>query len=409
MRHFLSAVAAVSLPVAAFAVNPGSWSGEIPVARLPIVVNLHADGSATLDSPKQGAMGIQCRVTDNEEDVLNLEIPSLGLRIDSHLTSNGELEGTFTQGAFTTPLTLKPCAPAEPQSPPVAADYPTQEFTFPNGEIKLAGTLTLPEGAETAVVFVTGSGPQNRDEEVLGHRPFAVIADFLARNDVASLRYDDRGVGESSGDFASATTADFTSDARAAIDALRATGKYKRIGVIGHSEGGRIAWSLAPRADFIVALAPPALRGDKVLLSQNRDLLVDAGVDPEAYCAALELVFSGQEPPADAPMLANLNEVANQIAKSPWLAYFLTDDPASDIEAVKIPALAIFGEKDRQVAPAENIRRLNELNPAVKVALLPGLNHLLQVCETGNPGEYATILTDVDDSALDAILKFIEQ
>lgn len=402
---------AVCAAFGAFAVNPGSWEGELPVAKLPVRLNIGADSVVTLDSPKQGAKGIACEVGYISDDSVSLTIPAIGVELRGCFDEANNLRAQFTQGAFSAPLTMAPVTggPRRPQQPVPPFPYEVSDFEFNNGDVKLGGTIDHSPGSEIAVVFITGSGPQNRDEEVMDHKPFAVIADHLARNGVSSLRYDDRGVGESTGDYASATIDEFTQDARMALKALRATGRYKKIGVIGHSEGGRIAWSLADEADFLIGLCAPAMSGDSILLDQNRALLQGMGAASVAgeYVSALDDVLHGRPVPVAAPMRDNLLAVKKQLDESPWLRRFIEDDPTDAIRAVDVPALAIYGGNDLQVDASRNAASLRAKNPKVQVMEMAGLNHMLQQSESGLPAEYYDIETTVEPNVLSVISMWI--
>lgn len=409
-RTWLAALAAASFGSAALAVGPGSWEGEIPGVKIPVRVNIAEDKAVTLDSPKQGAKGIPCEVSYLDGDSINLAIPALSVELRGRFDADSILHAQFTQGAFSTPMTLEPMTgPRRPQTPKAPFPYESSDFDFYNGDVKLAGTLTLSPGSDIAVVFVTGSGPQNRDEEVLDHKPFAVIADHLARNGVSSLRYDDRGVGESTGDFSAATLIEFTQDARKALRAMRETGRFKKIGVIGHSEGGRIAWRLADEADFLIGLCAPAIASDSILLDQNRALFQKmGGADvADAYVAALDSVLHGRPVPETAPMLDNLMAVKKQLGELPSLRCFVDDDPTEDIRKVAVPALAIYGGNDVQVDARRNASSLRGKNPKIQVMELEGLNHMLQESETGLPAEYYDIDTTIEPRVLSVISMWI--
>lgn len=285
--------------------------------------------------------------------------------------------------------------------------------------------------------MVTGSGQQNRDEELMGHKPFLVIADYLARHGIATLRYDDRGVGKSTGNMAMITLQSNMLDAEAGIDYLKSTKKFGKIGVLGHSEGGIISYMLAAKgkADFVVSLAGPVLPGDSVLLMQNRDLLTVSGLDKdnvEKYATALSRVFKyrmsgqkmrfGDKPETYVPMLTmdiallpelrkNLIEAVKMV-DSPWLVSYLKYDPATDFRKINSPVMLIIGDNDKQVNATANIQAAGNILPkAVKAKSLlktyPTLNHLFQPSETGSPGEYAKIETTISEEVLDDITSWI--
>jgi pimeloyl-ACP methyl ester carboxylesterase len=310
-----------------------------------------------------------------------------------------------------------------------------EEVQIPSVDgVTLAGTLTRPEGEGPfpAVVLVTGSGPQDRDEALLGHRPFAVLADHLTRAGIAVLRTDDRGVGESTGDFASATTPDFADDAAHALAWMAAREDTGPTGVLGHSEGGLVAPLLqarteegAPKARFLVLLAGPSVDGAAILEEQGALILaangaseediatqrlhtrtaIDsalAGDDIEAMMAALREV-PGTEEATDEELRQGLERMA-----TPWFRWFLAFDPAETLKSVDVPVLALFGERDLQVPAAQNEGPMREaLGDHGTVEVLPGLNHLFQPAETGSPAEYAKIETTMDPAALERVASWI--
>jgi pimeloyl-ACP methyl ester carboxylesterase len=327
--------------------------------------------------------------------------------------------------------------------------YVAEEVRFGNkgaGDT-LAGTLTLPAGRGRfpAVVLITGSGPQNRDEEIFGHRPFLVIADALTRRGIAVLRYDDRGVGQSTGDFAKATTADFAGDVEAAVAYLRTRKDIhpRRIGLIGHSEGGVIAPMVAardPEIRFIVLLAGTGMRGEEVLLTQQQ-LLAQAAGASGAYIQQVVAVNRGamdivvrdslrlehrdsiraqlaaylDQKATESPLLAGTPEMRKKgidQLTSPWMEYFLAYDPAPALEQVRCPVLAMAGSKDLQVAPEENLVAIGRAlekggNRHFEVKEFPDLNHLFQECKTGLPGEYSRIAQTFAPAALEFMVNWV--
>ena len=373
----------------------GTWSGALDVGGmpLPLVVHLANDSTCTIDSPDQQAMGIEGRVAFVSADSVCLKFPKLMATYAARLRQ-GELHGTFVQGLQGLPLTLKPgeYQRNRPQTPVGPFPYKTEEVTFSNelAGATLAGTLTLPTGYRAkhpcpVVLMVTGSGQQNRDEELFGHKPFAVIADYLARHGVASLRYDDRGFGLSTGgDAANATTKDLADDAAAGISWLRSRGGFSRIGLLGHSEGGAIAFMLGARGmlDFAVSMAGPGIKGDSILRYQ---LHVPEGKSLESA-------------------------LPQRMARLPWVQFFIGYDPSADISATHCPVLALNGEKDTQVLCAPNlgaIRRLLPQNQQNSIIEYAGLNHLFQHCLTGDGKEYATIEETISPDVLRDIIEWI--
>ena len=385
----------------------GVWTGKLNVGPQTLTLVLHvaheASGNAvcSLDSPDQGAMNIPVKSDYCSADSISVSLEQLGLSYQGRLKGD-EIVGTFTQGA-TFPLTLKRGEETlkRPQNPVEPFPYKTEEVTFTNATDKatLAGILSYPtdykKGKTPVVLMVTGSGQENRDEEVFGHKPFLVIADYLARHGVASLRYDDRGFGKSiGGDVKHATTADFARDAASGIEFLRTLKCFSKVGVLGHSEGGSIAFMLGAKGkvDFIISMAGIGVRGDTALTAQANRLLE----------------LSGQ------PMrLSTLQYHVNAyMKKSPWLNFFMDYDPSGDITKTLCPVMAINGERDVQVISSLNLigikGHLTE-NPKNFVKEYPALNHLFQHCTTGNVSEYRMIEETVSPEVLEDIVRFIKR
>ncbi len=358
----------------------GTWSGEIDGLGLALV--LHLEDTCTFDSPDQGAYGIPAGFKLLKEGAVKLKFKGIPGGIQGSLEGDS-LICTFSQMGIKKRLALGrgPIIRNRPQTPEPPFPYDTEEVCFEHDGITLGGTLTMPEqcspATTPAVVLVSGSGQQDRDETLMEHRPFAVLADILARNGIASLRYDDRGCGSSGGVFAEATTFDFADDARAALRCLRERG-FGKAGVIGHSEGGTIAFILAsdPDAvpDFIVSLAGMADRGDSTLLRQMTRMVELQGAPKKLAGFAAK---------------ASMRKIVKQ--KNVWMDCFLSLDPAEYISAIKCPCLALNGEKDSQVIPEYNLAKVQVLCPAADTKLYPGLNHLFQHCTTGLSDEYSRI------------------
>ena len=418
----------------------GSWNGKLDVSgvRLRLVINVTSDGKCTMDSPDQGAKDIPAVLEYVSEDSLVVSVPSLKVHYGGRL-KDGRIEGFFAQAGYVVPLVLSPGKVAlnRPQTPQSPFSYVTEEVFFRNegDNATLCGTLTYPVGfSKTApkkvpvVLMVTGSGLQNRDEELFGHKPFAVWADYLAKCGIASLRYDDRGVGKSVGDVRGLTTHGNSLDALAGVEYLKSSGIFGKIGILGHSEGGTIALMLAARfqedIDFIVSLAGTSIKGVEVLSEQNYMTLRMSGLPDEMakdYCRALKEVFvvrtngspyRADEVALDAlleqmgvqlPELWKKNLLAVFQTSSPWLDYFAQYDPSQDIVNVKCPVMAINGQLDVQVLPASNLGALRKLLPAHKLTKIKeyqGLNHLLQHCTSGSVVEYNLIEETVAEEVL---------
>lgn len=423
----------------------GEWHGVLDTGTLELRLVFHvvaADGgyTATLDSPDQGARGIPASAVSVAGDTLTVEFTPLSARYVGGISADGRrMGGTFTQGGQSFPLVLEPGPPEQvrrPQNPKPPFPYDVEDVTFPGGaaNVELAGTLTIPrgDGRHPAAILVSGSGPQNRDEEIFEHRPFLVLADYLTRRGLVVLRYDDRGVGESTGDFGAATSADFADDAEAAFRFLRARDDVDpdAIGVIGHSEGGIIAQLLAsrlPQLGYVVMIGGPGVPGDSILALQvaalNRgaglpDSIVEArsrlqrrlmdialkDVDPATIREELVDVFHTEAP----GMSEEQAESQARTLTSPWMHWFLHYDPRPMLRELQVPILAVIGSKDVQVLPDENLAAISEAlreggNPDFTVRELAGLNHLLQPAKTGLATEYGQIEETMAPSALETI------
>ena len=387
----------------------GTWHGTLKLNAMKLSIVMHfSDNACTLDSPDQGAKGIKGEVREITAEKVDVAFPTLNATYTGVL-KDGKIEGTFTQMGYKLPLVLEEGQPVRirPQTPQPPFPYQTEEVSFMNTEdsASLAGTLTYPVGYNSkrkvpVVIMVTGSGLQNRDEELFEHKPFLVIADFLARNGIASLRYDDRGAGLSTGDIEDVTTEGFCRDAAAGIAFLRKTGHFSKIGVLGHSEGGSIAFMLAAqkKCDFIVSMAGPGLRGDSIIVEQTNELLRQQGQPATMTVRQMRLTMLLQK-------------------TNPWYDYFVDFDPAPVIKQIKCPALFLNGDKDSQVMAASNIPVIRALlsdnekhqlpdNQVIKV--YPGLNHLFQHCTTGMPAEYGSIEETISEEVLHDIAEWIK-
>ena len=357
------------------------------------------DTLCTVDSPDQGAFGLRAEVKNISEESIHVKFP------DFHAGLKATLQGDSLIGTFSQLVIKKHIALGRgliirnrPQTPVPPLPYETEEICFNNGEVSLAGTLALPDNARDVpvVVMVSGSGQQDRDETLMEHKPFAVLADALAREGIASLRYDDRGCGGSAGVFADATTADFASDAASAVKFLRDRG-FTKVGVLGHSEGGTIAFLLAgaetPDAgtpDFIVSLAGMADRGDSTLLRQTAKMLSLQGAPEKVADFAAKKMYK---------------KILKQ--KSVWMDYFVTMDPAPYVARISCPVLAVNGSLDTQVIPEYNLEKIRLLCPSADCRLYPGLNHLFQHCETGLSDEYAKIEETMSEEVISDLVTWI--
>ena len=427
-KYSLSAVLLFSVMILSQA-QTGTWSGKLDVhgSKLSLVFHLDEE-NPTMDSPDQGAKGIPIQITRGEMGQITIKIPSIGATYEGQWLVK-QIVGTFKQLGASAPMTLTPGVEKlnRPQTPTGPFPYATEEVSFANGDAVLKGTLVLPEGCtrQTPVlIMVTGSGLQNRDEEMYEHKPFAVIADALARAGIATLRYDDRGFGESTGDIINCTTQDLKNDALAGISLLRE--RFDKVGVIGHSEGGTIALMLAAekKADFIVSLAGMVVSGAQTLLWQNRVSLAAAGVPAEsvdAYCKALGEVFvaciAGKPVPSasqyelPAALAQNLSAVTMQL-QSPYLKYFVALDARPLLGGVTCPVLALNGAKDTQVDAESNLGALQSGlpdNPCNKLEAVEGVNHMFQHCQTGMLAEYRDIEETFAPEVLEKLVEWLSK
>ena len=413
MRKFLFTILLASVALTGQAqVNTttallGSWSGKLNVGAMSLTLVLHleqADGYvvATLDSPDQGAKGIPAFKEFLSDDSVAVKVESIGMTYRARL-KDGKLDGTFSQRGFSTSLVLtKGVVEAKrPQSPQPPYPYTTEEVTFRNEAdgATLAGTLTWPVGYDkkqkpVVVLMVSGSGQQNRDEELFDHKPFLVIADYLARQGIATLRYDDRATGKSvGGEVKNATTADFMRDADAGLDYLRHRKTFSKVGILGHSEGGSIAFMLGAqkKTDFIISLAGPGVKGDTLLAAQSNRILS----------------LSGQ--PAN--MTVGKYRQQDAVQQIPWIRWFNDYDPSDDIRKTRCPVFALNGDRDCQVISSLNLTAIKVLLPQSKRILVkeyPGLNHLFQHCTTGLPTEYGQIEETISSEVLQDIAQWIQ-
>lgn len=443
----------------------GAWSGSLDVpggGTLTIIFNLEVTSegelSGTLDVPDQGAIGIPVSQVTFGGDELTLELSAIGARFQGTFHPPDSLRGEWEQGGMRAPLEMERTGesegPARPQEPEAPFPYRSDEVRFSNSDagIRLAGTLTLPEGEGPfpAVALVSGSGPQNRDSEVFGHRLFLVLADYLTRRGISVLRFDDRGVGASEGEFSEATTRDFAGDAAAAVSYLRDRPEVDpdAVGLVGMSEGGLVAPLAAVQGagvSFLVLMAGPGLPGEDILYMQS-ELIARAGgagdeevrtnrrfqerlfrivkqeADPdrrsERLRSAMRTVLT--ELTAEERLALGVPEAAEdgwissqvQSMSSAWFRGFLMHDPRPVLERVRVPVLALNGELDLQVPPEENLAAVEEAlaaggNPDFTVRELLGLNHLFQTAETGSPAEYGQIEETMSPEAMEIVADWI--
>jgi len=441
----------------------GNWAGALkaPNGQLRLVVKIGAgaDGTlnATLDSLDQGVTDIPIPRVVLNGNTLQLVMPMLRAQFTGTLNEKGDtITGQWTQGGATLPLVLTRAAAApglnRPQEPKPPFPYQVEPVIYPNPRagIRLAGTLTYPDGKGPfpAVLLIAGSGPSNRDESVFGHKPFWVLADYLTRRGITVLRYDKRGLGASTGNPATATMEDYADDALAGVEYLKTRKDVdpERIGLIGHSEGGTIAPMVAnrsPNVSFVVLMAGDGVAGEQILLLQGaaiaRAMGADNAVVAEQRARQLEIFALIKQNPDDETARQKLHKyftdlidamteeqrramgdpeafIQGQIAfaVNPWMRHFLTYDPAAALRKLRVPVLALNGSKDTQVTPTENLAvitaALKESGTTdVTIRELPDLNHLFQTAITGAPQEYAQIEETISPTALQIIGDWVVQ
>ncbi len=450
----------VAAAIASAAGITGSWQGSlvVPGGSLRVVFNITEKPdktlTATMDSPDQGAKGIPVDEVKLSRDSVILKASSIGGSYAGKLVSDSAMDGTWTQGGGAFPLAMtrlaKPIEINRPQEPKPPYPYVAEEVSIKNtsAAVTLAGTFTKPRGKGKfpVAVLITGSGPENRDEEIFGHKPFFVLADYLTRNGIAVLRCDDRGVAKSLGDFAKATTLDFASDVEAEVAYLktRKDVNLKQIGLIGHSEGAIIAPMVAteyPGIAFVVLMAAPGVTGEEILYRQGALIAKAEGAPdsaiaqqdtlqhrifailkshPDSAGSAVELTRLADEIDSTARAHGKTNDTMLKLAlqqqmkrvQSPWFRYFLTYDPKPALLKLTCPVLAIYGSNDLQVDPAQNMPVLEDAFKTSKhadymVKELPGLNHLFQTAKTGAVSEYSQIEETIAPAALELICSWV--
>lgn len=439
----------------------GMWQGVLDVgaAKLRIVFHFKTsdDGviTTTMDSPDQGAMGIPTTKTTFENNKLRVELKALAAEFNgTYDPKEGTIFGNWSQGGMDFPLLIsridKVEMPKRPQTPQPPFPYIQEDVTFenPDAGITLAGTLTIPEGKGPfpAVILVSGSGGQDRDESLLGHKPFLIIADYLSRNGIAVLRYDDRGIAKSGGDHSTATSLDFATDAESALRYLESREEVNKnkTGLVGHSEGGLIGAIVGARSeemDFLVTLAGPGMNGRDIILLQSELISRANGVSEDEIKKELEMnrklfeAVSGTKDTTEAEQklrkvfdeyLATLSEEERKkpefseqmieqqirILRTDWFRFFLVYNPADDFAKITKPVLALNGELDLQVPPKENLSAIEAAltkagNKNFKVIEFKGLNHLFQTAKTGAPSEYAVIEETFSEEALQIMRDWI--
>ena len=459
---FLSLLIFIHLGSFAFAQDlNGSWKGTLEVMgqKLPLVFHFDLEGEewkGTMDSPNQGAIGIPLSKVLFNGFMLNFELAVGGISYEG-LFVEESIKGTFKQAGMSFPLDLVKNHEANETKPLIRPQHPEPPFgyteipvVFQNKleDFQLKGILTKPagDGPFPAVILVTGSGPQDRNSEIFGHKPFLVIADYLTNHGVVVLRYDERGVGESEGQFSTATSVDFKNDAIYALEFLREQPfvDQQKVGLIGHSEGGLIAWMVGAeqnKADFLIALAPPVVPIPDLMLKQTEDISRSSGSPKDLvsqqifinkkFYDMIRQSKNSEEAMTQIPGLVDeimdgygiekeiLQQQANSLSSTfeksinPWFYNFIKTNPEEYISMINVPVFAAFGGKDLQVNASQNGNKLMKLFQAkpelLNVEVYPELNHLFQQAETGAVSEYATIEETFNNSVMQDIESFIKK
>ena len=462
MKSIAVALSIIFASYTMFAQNiTGKWNGILKVQgmQIKIAFNVNKTDSgykSTMDSPDQKAFGIPVESTTYTNGIIKFAIPKGLIEYLGAVKNDSIIIGHLTQAGQSMPLNLsrnevvkeKVLRPQEPVKP---YPYYSEDITFQNkkANITLAGTLTLPkqEGNFPVVVLISGSGPENRDEELKGHKPFLVLSDFLTKNGIAVLRFDDRGTAQSKGDYNTATSVDFASDVDAAVNYLltRKEINKNKIGLMGHSEGGAIAPMVAVQnknVKFIVLLAGTGIPGDQLLLLQQElvaramgvseaDIQKEKTINTGAYNLITKSTdnqklktdlstyytqaYKDNPIPDSSKSMSTTDMVKFQVNSltTPWIEYFIKYNPVPTLQRVKCPVLAIGGDKDLQVPATINLDAINAAltkggNKNVTIKQLPKLNHLFQECTTGSPSEYAQIEQTFSPTALVVILTWLQ-
>lgn len=468
MKNIISALCAMLLTCPVFAQKfAGSWLGLIDVngTNVRIVFNLKEEGgklTGTMDSPDQGAKDIACGDITTNGDSISIAVPAVHGRYNGALTSAGNIDGKLSQGPMSMPLLLtrqeNKKANNRPQAPEPPYSYISEDVTYTNADKSMTygATITRPNDEKThpALLLITGSGQQNRDEEIFGHKPFAVIADYLTKSGYIVLRVDDRGIGKTTGDPSIATTEDFVLDAKASLQYLRNRKEVnkKKTGLLGHSEGGLIAERIAAEdkeLDFVVLAAAPGEPIIDLMVTQNNAVLQQQGIPEETRNAYLKFYrnmitaaakakntealktdaekviaeWRAETPSATVTMLTGITNdstaavAAEKISESfgiPWLRQFFKYDPAVYLKKIQAKVLAVNGDKDIQVDATKNLEAIktglkNGKAKTYSIVELKGLNHLFQTCTTCTPEEYKELEETISPTALQAIGNWLDK
>jgi len=453
MKNILTSLFLLLLLTSVKAQVNGKWMGLLKIqgTELELYFNIlkkENNYSATLDVPKQGAQGIPVTAIQFQDSTLNISVDAIGMTYFGILQNDSLVKGEFKQMGTLLPLdlkrvTAKATALVRPQTPQPPFPYREENIKFKNtkDQTTLAGTLTLPRNATNfpTVILISGSGPQNRNAEIFGHQPFLVIADYLTRQGIGVLRFDDRGVGNSKGDFSGATSLDFAEDVKAAVTYLKSRKDIAadKIGLMGHSEGGMIAPMVASTPNtvsFIILLAGPGLPGKELMLLQKATIEKASGV-PDPMIERGQVVMGGaydwilqtenNDPTVRDSLITyfrtsynnllpedQLYRLADQLS-SPWMMNFIKHDPAPILQKIQIPVLALNGRKDLQVPATENLAAIEAAlnqggNKVFSTRKFPNLNHLFQTCETGLVSEYGILEETFSEEVLKEITEWIQ-
>jgi pimeloyl-ACP methyl ester carboxylesterase len=425
----------------------GIWLGTLDLGAKKLRIAVTVSGTtATLNSLDQNSGEMPLSEVSFTGGKFKFALPQLGATYEGTLAGDA-IAGTFHQRGLALPLTFARVdaipVPKRPQEPKRPYPYAEEEVVVTNGEVTLAGTLTLPRATPPfdAVVLISGSGPQDRDETIFGHKPFLVLADHLTRRGIAVLRVDDRGTGKSTGKRSGATTDDYAADTLACVNFLRARKDIAKIGLIGHSEGGFIAPIVATRSKdvaFLVLLGAPGLPGEQLVERQAASLFRSIGANDEEVARAValqrQILAIARETPDETALraklvevmtksmanlsaeertlFANMTEMINSQVKrlsSPWYRWMLAYDPRPVLRAVRVPILAINGGKDIQVEAKANLAAIAAAAPHARIVELANLNHLLQTAQTGAMAEYAAIEETLAPVVLETIAGWIAE
>jgi fermentation-respiration switch protein FrsA (DUF1100 family) len=427
----------------------GTWAGTLDTGSIKLRIVFHIlnteDGlTATMDSPDQGAKGIPVTGITRDGSTVKIELKQADGVFDGKLDDKlSTIDGTWTQGGGSLPLVVRRVKEVSeleirrPQNPVRPYPYADEDVSYANksADITLAGTLTIPANncPCPGVLLIAGSGQHDRDEALMGHSPFLVLSDYLTRKGIVVLRADKRGVGKSGGKYATATTADFASDAEAGIAFLKTRSEVNshQIGLIGHSEGGVIAPIEAVEnhdVAFIVMMAGSGVPGDEIIVEQTLLIAEANGASHEkaekSASDERQLLVLVEQEKDDTELAKKLREYAGdkvsdamlnaqiKALTSPWFRYFIQYDPSTALKKVTCPVLALIGSKDLQVPAEQNLPAIRKAleaggNKNAEVDELPGLNHLFQTAKTGSPNEYGQIEETMSPIALEKIASWI--